>query len=204
MVKDKLWQELLRILPTPRQKRSGRKRYPKGALLNGILRVLIDDVAWEKIAFGGWFNVSCFRYFQELQRRVKLKFIYQLLVKEKTNVREGTIETTTIGSFESSGTTGWGVNKTVGTKTSLFTDKNGLPADVTFGKGNTEDRDLLAKHLKDTVGTRKKLLSLDMKYRSLELRRELRRKGIKLNMKWEGQDYHRKRGPKFKFDKGKV
>ncbi|MBI4999795.1 IS5 family transposase [Candidatus Gottesmanbacteria bacterium] len=205
LVSEKIWQELLLILPIPRQRRFGRKRCSKQALLNGILQVLVNGVAWRKIADCGCSYASCFRYFKELQRRGKLKLIYHALAREKTNITEGAIDTTTISSYEFSWMTGWdGNNKKVGTKVSLFADRNGLPADVSFGKGNTEDKDILPKHLKNTVGMRKKLLSLDMKYRSLKLRRELRRKGIKANMKCEDQDYHRKRGPKFRFDEEKY
>lgn len=158
-------------------------------------------MAWRKIADCGCSYASCFRYFQELQRRGKLKLIYRILAREKTNTLEGAIDTTTVGSFEFSQMIGWdGNNKKVGTKVSLFADRFGLPADVAFGKGNQEDKDILPKHLKNTVGMRKKIISLDMKYRSLVLRRELRSKGIKANMKCEDQDYRRKRGPKFRFD----
>ena len=47
---------------------------------------------------------------------------------------------------------------------------------------------------------RKKMLNLDMHYMSALLRRDLRKKGIWVNMKVRNQDYRRKRGPKFKFD----
>lgn len=205
LIPQKVWNELLKQLPTSGQKRFGRKRCVKEALLNGILQVLVNGVAWGKIAFCGCSYTSCFRYFQELQRRGKLKLIHHLLAKEKTDIEDGAIDTTTVASFEFSHMTGWdGNNKTVGTKVSLFADANGLPADVAFGKGNTEDKDILPIHLENTVGMRKKVLDLDMKYMSLKLRRELRRKGIRANMKVRDQDYRRKRGPKFKFDEEKY
>lgn len=200
-----VWDKLLTRLPTTRQKRFGRKRCAKEALLNGILQVLINGLAWRKMAYCGCSYASCFRYFRELQRRGKLKLIYQTLAREKTDIIEGAIDTTTISSFEFSSMTGWdGNNKKIGTKVSLFADRNGLPADVAFGKGNNEDKDILPKHLKNTVGMRKKVITLDMKYMSLILRRELRRKGIRANMKVRDQDYRRKRGPKFKLDAEKY
>lgn len=55
--------------------------------------------------------------------------------------------------------------------------------------------------MKNTVGMRKKTLNLDMHYMSAVLRRELRQKGIRVNMKVRDQDYRRKRGPKFRFDR---
>lgn len=205
LVSKKVARELIRRLPAPKQKKRGRKRVTKEALLCGILQVLVNGVAWGKIAPCGCGYASCWRYFHELQRRGKLKLIYQVLAKEKTDIIEGTIDTTTISSFEFASMTGWdGNSKKVGTKVSLFADRNGLPADVAFGKGSSEDKDLLPQHLKNTVGRRKKLVSLDMKYMSLQLRRELRRKGIRVNMKWRDQDYRRKRGPKFRFDEEKY
>lgn len=122
LVPEKVWQELLRILPTPRQKRFGRRRCPKEALLNGILQVLINGVAWGKIVDCGCGYASCFRYFQELQRRGKLKLIPHLLARVKTDINDG----------------------------------------------STEDKDILPQHIKNTVGMRKKVLSLDMKYMSLQ------------------------------------
>lgn len=201
LVPERVWQELLTILPTPRQERFGRKRCAKEALLNGILQVLVNGVAWRKIADCGCSYASCFRYFKELQRRGKLKLIYKALVKAKTDLTEGMIDTTTVDSFEFRYLTGWdGYKKKIGTKVSLFCDKNGLPADVVFGKGSFYDTEFFSKHIDNTRGIRKKLINLDMKYMSITLRRSMRRRGIRINMKWRNQDYRRKRGPKFKLD----
>lgn len=205
LVSSKVLRELFKVLPTPKQKRMGRKRCSKEALIGGILQVLVNGVAWGKIAECGCSYASCFRYFQELQRRGKLKLIYQVISKGKTNIIEGPIDTTTISSFEFRYQTGWdGHNKKVGVKVSLFADRNGLPADVDFGKGNIDDKEILSQHLKNTLGRRKKIISLDMKYISLSLRRAMRKKGIRTNMKTRDQDYTRKRGPKFLFDQEKY
>jgi transposase len=201
LVSERVLRKLLEILPSPKQKQMGRKRCQKKALIGGILQVLINGCAWGKIAECGCSYVSSFRYFQELQRRGKLKLIHKEISKEKTDISEGSIDTTTVSSFEFRYQTGWdGHNKKVGTKVSVFADKNGLPADVDFAKGNVDDKDILPQHLKNTVGRRKRLVSLDMKYMSLSLRRVLRGRGIRINMKVRDQDYTRKRGPKFRFD----
>ena len=98
--------------------------------------------------------------------------------------------------------TGWsGKHRSVGSKISLFCDQLGLPADVQFGKGSDNDKVFLPNHFKNVAGKRKKLLNLDMMYMNLEFRREMRRRGIRVNMKVREQDFRRKRGPKFKFDK---
>lgn len=201
LVKEKVWQELSRILPTPRQRRFGRKRCSKSSLLRGILQVLVNGVAWRKIAQCGCSYVSCFRYFVELQRRGKLKLVYQAISREKTDITQGAIDTTTVASFEFRQGTGWdGKNHKAGTKVSLFTDKDGLPADAAFGKGNTDDREILLQHIKNTFGRRKRLITLDMGYMSLSLRRMFRQKGVRVNSKIRDQDFRRKRGPKFRFD----
>lgn len=205
LLPQKKFDELLSALPTPRQKRFGRKRCDKKALLNGILQVLVNGVAWRKIADCGCSYVSCFRYLKELQRRGKLKLIHQSLSKEKTDVTEGMIDTTTIESFEFRYMTGWdGFKKKVGMKVSLFSDAQGLPADVVIEKADIDDKRLLPEHIDNTRGMRKKLINLDMKHMSIKLRRNLRKKGIRVNMKWREQDFRRKRGPKFKFDEEKY
>ena len=201
LVSKRVWDRLVKILPTPRQKRLGRKKCNKEALLNGILQVLVNGVSWGKIAFCGCSYVSCFRYFQELQRRGILKLIYKALSRVKTDLSLGSIDTTTITSFEFQRGVGWnGKDRVVGTKLSLFADKKGQPADIVFGKGNNDDRSFLPQHCKNTVGKRKKILNLDMMYMGLTIRRDFRRKGIRINMKVRDQDYRRKRGPKFSFN----
>jgi len=192
---------LLNLLPSPKQKKRGRKRVKKEALLNGILQVLVNGVAWGKIADCGCGYASCFRYFKELQRRGNLKLIYQILAFAKTDITNGSIDATTVTSFEFRSMAGWnGHKKVVGTKVSLFADKNGLPADVDFGKGSDNDKKFLSHHIENTVGKPKKTLNLDMLYMNLSFRREMRRKGIRVNMKCRKQDFTRKRGHKFKLD----
>lgn len=205
LIKKKLWKKLVSLLPTPRQKRMGRKRIKKESLVCGILQVLVNGVAWRKIAECGCSYVSCFRYFKELQRRGKLKLIQQRLSLKKTDLISCAIDTTLIRSFEFERGTGYdGQHKEIGTKVSLFCDKDGLPADVEFGKGNTNDKLFVPDHLKNTVGKPKKILNLDMSYMSLPLRREMRQKGIRVNMQIRAQDFRRKRGPKFRFDQTKY
>lgn len=205
LVSKKVWKKLLIILPTPRQKRLGRKKCRKEALLNGVLQVLVNAVSWWKIAECGCSYASCFRYFQELQRRGKLKLIYEVSAKEKTDIKEGALDTTTSTSFRFKRLTGWSAkHKKIGTKISLFSDKKGSPADVGFGKGNVHDGDFVGGHLKNTAGRRKRILNLDKIYASLQLRRSMRTKGIKINMQMRGKDYLRKRGPKFSFEASKY
>ena len=97
-----------------------------------------------------------------------------------------------------------GKHKKTGTKISLFTDKNGLPADVAFGKGSQHDTAFVANHIKKTAGRRKYVLHLDNGYTGVEFRRQMRKKGTKINMETKHGDYTRKRGPKFSFDKEKY
>lgn len=196
-----VFEKLIHQLPTLKQRKMGRRRIPKRALLNGILQVLVNGVSWCKIAWCGCSYVSCFRYFQELQRRGKLKFTFRLLSHQKTNLTIGSIDTTTVASFEFQRGGGWnGKDRVFGTKISLFADTKGQPSDVIIDKGNIHDKNFVEKHMKNTAGMKKKKLNLDMHYMSADLRRNLRNKGIWVNMKVRDQDYHRKRGPKFRFD----
>lgn len=205
LVKKKVWHTLLHLLPTPRQKKEGRRRANKEALLNGILQVLVNGVAWSKIATCGCGYASCWRYFHELERRGTFKLIYQLLAQEKVTISEGAIDTTTASSFKFTRMTGWDDHhKKVGTKISIFSDKVGLPADVIFGPGDKPDPDFLEEHWENTMGRSRKILNLDKLYVSLTRRREFRQRGTKINMQMKTNDYKRKRGPKFSFDELKY
>jgi transposase len=191
----------LKLLPTPRQKSRGR-RVTKEALLTGILQVLVNGVAREKIAACGCSYVSCFRYLQELQRRGKLKLIFQTLAWKRTDLTVGSIDTTFIISFRFRYmSANSGKYRSVGTKVSLFCDRMGLPADVLFGKGNLQDKYFLLQHIQNMRGKRKKILNLDMAYMGIFYRRVLQRKKIRVNMEKRVRDYVGKRGPRFSFDK---
>jgi len=199
------FKKILAVLPTPKQKRRGRKRIEKSALLNGILQVLFNGVPWGKIADCGAGYASCWRYFNKLQKRGKLKLIYETLALKKTDIIEGAIDTTTATSFRFKNMVGFdGKHKKYGTKISVFSDKNGLPADVNFGKGNIHDTAFITSHLKKTAGKRLKTLNLDKGYTSVDFRRKMRNHGTKVNMEIRSGDYIRKRGPKFRFDKVKY
>jgi transposase len=196
------FQQLEKLLPTPRQKRYGRRRDTKEALLTGILQVLVNGVAWEKIADCGASPASCWRYLEELQRRGKLKLIFQALAKAKIDLTSCAIDTTLVISFHFRYMTGWsGKHRQVGTKVSLIVGKDGLPADVLFGKGSDRDTVFVEDHVKNVAGRRKKVLDLDMLYTSVTFRRAMRKKGIRINMQTRRPDYRHKRGPKFRYDK---
>lgn len=205
LVQQTVFDALMRILPTPRQQHRGRKRLAKQSVLNGVLQVLVNGIAWRKIAECGASPVSCWRYFHELQRRGKLKLLFDTLARTGTDVTEGAIDTTTATSFRFERMTGWdGKHKKIGSKISLFADRNGLPVDVRFGKGSHHDGSFVSGHLKKTAGRRKRTLNLDKIYASLELRRMMRKKGTQINMETRSRDYRRKRGPKFRFDAEKY
>jgi len=205
LVKQTVFTALMKILPTPRQQKRGRKRIAKQSVLNGILQVLVNGIAWRKIAECGASPVSCWRYFHELQRRGNLKLLYDTLACDHTDITEGAIDTTTATSFRFERMTGWdGKHKKTGSKISLFADKNGLPADVKFGSGSQHDGTFVPGHLKKTEGRRKSIINLDKIYASLELRRTMRQQGTYINMETRSRDYRHKRGPKFRFDKEKY
>lgn len=205
LVSKNIFRELVRYLPTLKQKKRGRKRVNKKALVSGILQVLVNGVAWRKIAGCGCGHISCWRYLKEIQRRGKLKHIYQILVKRKTDITESAIDTTTVASFRFNQMVGWdGKHKKNGTKISLLTDKNGLPADVLIDKGNRHDGSFVEKHIKNTAGRRKKIINMDMIYSNLTLRRNMRKQGTKINVQTRPGYYTRKIGPKFRFDELKY
>ena len=198
--------KLLGLLPTERQKKEGRRRCNKKYLINGILQHLVNGVAWRKIANCRVSYSSCYRYFREIQRRGKLKLIYKALVREKTDVTEAAIDTNSASSFRFRRMTGWdGKHKKIATKISLLTDKEGLPTDVSFGKGSIHDLVFVPGHIQNGGYRRRiKVLNLDKGYTSCDLRRSLRKRGTYVNMQTKRGDYIRKRGPKFRFSEDKY
>lgn len=205
LVSDEVFNYLMEVLPAPKQLKRGRKRVRKEALLSGILQVLKLGIPWHQIFDCGCSYSSCFRYFKKIQRRGAFHLAQKRLSIAKTDVTQSASDTTTVTSFRFSDMTGWdGKHKKIGTKVSLISDIKGLPADVEFGKGSKHDLRFIPKHIKNTAGRRKKILNLDKGYTSKELRRDLRNKGIKVNMEMRNGDYTAKRGPKFRFDKEKY
>ena len=73
-----------------------------------------------------------------------------------------------------------------------------------MGKGSKHDLTFVPNHIEKTAGRRKGTLNLDKGYTSAPLRRDLRRKGTRVNMQMREGDYIRKRGPKFRFDEEKY
>lgn len=181
------------------------KRCSKVSLLSGIIQVLVLGIPWYRIFDCGCSFMSCYRYFTELQRRGVFKHHFLELSQAKTTILECASDTNTIKSYRFQGQVGWdGRHKVNGTKISLLTDRNGLPADAIIATAKRHDGSFVDEHIKNTDGRRKKVLNLDKIYVSLERRRLCRQKGIKINMETRDGDYTRKRGPKFSFDKEKY
>ena len=65
-------QQLVRLLPTPRQKRFGRKRVTKESLVTGIVQVVVMGIAWRDIHDVGCSYVSCYRHFYIAENRTFL------------------------------------------------------------------------------------------------------------------------------------
>ena len=197
--------KLIKLLPTPKQRKIGRRRCKGKCLLNGILQHLVNGVAWRKIAECGASYSSCWRYQKELQRRGMLKLIFKALADTKTDITEGAMDTDSTTSFRFKHMAKWdGKHKKISTKISLFTDINGLPADVAFGHGKIHDKDFVWEHYDNTANKRKRILNLDKIYTSAKLRREMKNKGTYINMQMRKGDYTRKRGPKFRFNEEKY
>jgi len=157
LLKEEDVKVLLSILPAPRQRKEGRPRVPKDALLKGIIQVLVLGIGWNKIFDCDCSYSSCYRYFQERQRRDHPHLVFDVLAK-KTNLAEGTIDSDTVTSLRFRNLTGWdGKHRKVGTKVSLFTDLKGLPADIEFGKGSTHDSRFIPKHLRKPPVTEGKM-----------------------------------------------
>ena len=201
LISPQVLEKLLDVLPTPKSKNTGRKRCDKKALVLGIVYVLKRSVPWyDCLNFGASYS-SCFRYFREIQRRGYLKKIFKLLTLQKTDIKICSIDSTSVTSFRFNCGTGFdGKHKKCATKVSALADINGLPADIIFKKGNTHDLHFVLPHMINTQGRAKLVLNMDKGYTSLDLRRKLRQKKIKVNMEVKKNDYKHKIGPKFKLN----
>jgi transposase len=124
LVSEKHFEILLKLLPSPRQKRLGRKRCNKRYLLTGIVQVLKLGINWRNIFDCGVSPSSCWRYFRELQRRGSVKKIFKLISEEKTDISECASDTDSTLSYRFKKQTGYdGRKKYQSTKISLLTDK---------------------------------------------------------------------------------
>jgi putative transposase len=201
IVSNKVFSELLDLLPTPKQQETGRPKCEKEALLRGILVVLKYDIPWNHLEITGASGTSCWRYFKEIQRRGLFKLVFQALAQSNLDIRIFSIDSTTTTSFNFKGLVGFsGKHKKYGTKISVLSDAKGLPYDMEFGKGSKHDLKFVQKHLDNTSKKKKQILNLDKGYTSIDLRRDLAKKKIKVNMETRTKDYHHKRGPKFKLN----
>ena len=197
--------ELLTLLPSPTNKRFGRPRCKQKYLLTGIIQVLVLGIGWNQIFNCGCSSSSCYRYFKELQRRSIYKQLFKKLSKTKTNITECASDTDTIKSYRFKAQVGWdGRHQVNGTKISLLSDIDGLPADTIIETAKTFDGNFIDRHMENTRRRRKKILNLDKIYVSLKRRREYRNKGTYVNMQTRSKDYIHKRGPKFQVKEEKY
>lgn len=201
ILSSKVFKQLLNLLPDPKQLKIGRKRCSKEALLQGILVVLKYDIPWNNLAIPGTSGTSCWRYFKELQRRGLLKLVFQSLAKANLSIAISSIDSSVATSFNFKDLVGFnGKHKKYGTKISVLSAASGLPYDIEFGKGSKHDLKFVPKHIDNTRKTKKNLVNMDKGYTSIDLRRDLASKKIKVNMETRVNDYHHKKGPKFKLN----
>jgi len=202
IISENVFVYLLDLLPSPKSKNFGRPKCKKEALLRGLIKVLKYDIPWNDLDIIGASGISCWRYFNEIQRRGLLKLVFHSLVDEHLDIEISSIDSSTATSFHFKKGVGFsGKHKKYGTKVSVLSDKLGFPCDIEFGKGSKHDLHFVRKHIKNTRGKRKRIINLDKGYTSIELRRESEIKGIHINMETRKNDYGHKKGPKFKLNK---
>lgn len=202
IISENVFLYILDLLPNPKTNKLGRPKCQKEALLRGTIKVLKYDIPWNDLDISGASGISCWRYFNEIQKRGLLKQVFLALVTEHLDIEISSIDSSTATSFNFKSGVGFnGKHKKYGTKISVLSDKNGFPYDIEFDKGSKHDLHFVQKHIKNTCGKRKKISNLDKGYTSIELRRNMRKKKIHINMETRKNDYTRKKGPKFKLDK---
>ena len=149
---------LLNLLPNPKFNNTGRPKCEKEALLRGLIKVLKYGIPWNELDIDGASGTSCWRYFNEIQRRGLFKLIFQVLVDEHLDIEISSIDSSTATSFHFKNGVGFsGKHKKYETKVSVLSDKSGFPCDIEFGKGSKHDLHFVRNHIKNTHGKRKKV-----------------------------------------------
>lgn len=186
-VSERQWWFLLENLPAPRQKRKGRKRCQKEALLLGILQVLKTGCRWRDV-ISECSGVSCWRYFNELQKRGTWERVFQLSIKLKYEKRKGqrvrkALDCKVVKSPRFKTVTGYSKrHRMTGTKISLEVDEKGGVDGIIISKGNVHDRKLAESTNLDSLSNgAKKAYSLtaDKGYDDGDYRKWLRSKKIR-------------------------
>ncbi len=86
IISENVFVYLLDLLPSPKSKNFGRPKCKKEALLRGLIKVLKYDIPWNDLDIIGASGISCWRYFNEIQRRGLLKLVFHSLVDEHLDI----------------------------------------------------------------------------------------------------------------------
>lgn len=155
-VSEEQWNFLLETLPTPKQKKFGRRRCEKEVLVLGILQVHKTGCRWRDVDCG-CSGVSCWRYFTELQRRGIWEKTFQLSIQTKYRRRKGqpvrkALDCKVIPSPRFRIGTGYSKkHQTIGTKISLEVEERGGIDGITFAKANRHDLTLAKPTIRDSL-----------------------------------------------------
>lgn len=155
-------------------------------------------------------GVTHWRRFRLWERRSRLwrlwhQALAQLYQEKKVDLSRAAIDGTLVPSFSFRSQTGYsGKDHQTGTKVLAVTDKGGLPLSLVLSPGNYHDQPLALpamKRLKAGRRTRPEVLLGDKGFDGTTLRRELRKRGIKVNIPERQYGKRRKRGRPPNYDK---
>lgn len=202
---------LAKKLPEPKAF-TGRPAYPNAILLPGILKVLRSGCRWRDLDIpesGLPSGVTHWRRLRFWQEKASLKPAWSWLLNLLAKIKQISLDIVKldgglIPSFCFTSGVGFsGHHKRNGVKLSAVVDQEGLPLGIQLASGNVHDIPLALPTLDSIkVGkrTRPKLVLADKGYDSPQIRKGLRKRGIKANIPERQYQKRRKKGRPPKYD----
>lgn len=189
--------QISKLFPERRSGKRGPKPISKNIILTELFKLIKHGLGWRNISH----STVCRNYLLEVQRRGKIKNIFQFLTKEFTKYRpkKTIIDTAELESYDFILQVSYsGKSHNYSTKLLLEITDNYIPIGFVFQKGSYSDSKLLDNYLLN----KEKLpynLFLDMGFEKYERRRQLKQKGCQVYMEQKIKENSRKRGPRFTF-----
>lgn len=191
--------QISKLFPERRKGKRGPDPISKEVILTELFKLIKYGLGWRQINH----PTVCRNYILEIQRRGKIKNIFQFLTKVFTKFRTpvSIIDTTELESYDFILQVSYsGKSHNYSTKLLLEITDDYTPIGFKFTKGSYSDSKLLDKYLSEKYKLPYKII-LDMGFENYERRRILKKQGCQIYMEQKIKRNSRKRGPRFTYSK---
>jgi hypothetical protein len=191
--------QISKLFPDRRSGKRGPKPIGKNIILTELFKLIKHGLGWRNISH----STVCRNYLLEIQRRGKIKNIFQFLVKEFTKFKpkKTIIDSTELESYDFILQVSYsGKSHNYSTKLLLEITEDYIPIGFIFSKGSFPDSRLFDNYLLQKENLPYKMI-LDMGFERYDRRRELKQKGCQIYMEQKIKKNNRKRGPRFTYTK---